>query len=389
MTSTLNVALLGSRFMGKAHSNAWSQAARFFEDLKLSPVLHSVCARDAEALETFRERWGWGRATTRWQSLVNDPEVELVDVATPNDLHAAPSIAALEAGKHVACEKPLARTLAEADQMRRAARSAFKKHGARTFVWFNYRRCPAVAFAWKLMRAGTLGDVYHVRARYLQSWGGPDTPRTWRFQRSKAGSGAHGDLNAHIVDMARFLLADEVVEVHGAVARTFVRQRPAVDAKRKSDTQKSDVDDCVAFLASFAGGATASFEASRVAHGHLNDNAIEINGSKGSLRFSFEDMNVLELADASLPSATAGWRRVMCTSAGDHPYVDAWWPDAHLIGYEHGFTNTVADILRVLAGQRPEVPLADFEDAWRTQAVLEAALQAARERAAVKPARVR
>jgi len=391
VSGKLAVALLGQRFMGKAHSNAWSQVARFFE-LGLVPELHTVCARDGKELELFRRRWGWHNASTRWQTAVCDPEIDLVDVALPNDLHAGPSIAALEAGKHVACEKPLARTLEEARTMRAAARASAKKHGTRTFVWFNYRRCPAVAFAWKLMREGALGEVYHVRARYLQSWGGPKTPRTWRFQRSKAGSGAHGDLNAHIVDMARFLLGEPVTEVHGAVARTFVKERPSPEGskggKRKGKL-KSDVDDCLSFLASFAGGATASFEASRLAIGHLNDNGIEINGSKGSLRFDFEDMNVLWFADGSLPSSTAGWRRIVCTSAGDHPYVDAWWPDAHPIGYEHGFTNMAADILRVLSGGEPEVPLADFEDAYETQAVLEAALVSARERCAVKLAAVR
>jgi predicted dehydrogenase len=386
MPELLNVALIGAGFMGRAHASAWLQVARFF-DVERRPVLHTACGRDGAALVDFAARWGFAQATARWQEACADPAIELVDVATPNDLHAAPAIAALAAGKYVCCEKPLARTLEEARAMRDAARKA----RARTFVWFNYRRCPAVAFAWKLVREGALGELYHVRARYLQSWGGSEAPLTWRFKKRLAGSGAHGDLNAHMVDMARFLVGEPVVDVHGALSRTFVRERPLEKGARGGGRRKgrSDVDDCTAFLASFAGGATASFEATRLALGHLNDNAIELNGSKGSLRFAFSDMNALELFEGRLARRTAGWRRVVCTAAGEHPYAGAWWPDEHLLGYEHGFTNMAADVLRVLAGGRPEVPLPDFADAYETQRVLAAALVAAGERRAVKLSEVR
>jgi predicted dehydrogenase len=373
------VALIGQRFMGRAHSNAWSQVAKFFE-LELQPVLHTIAARDAEGLAPFARRWGWLNSTTDWRRIAREDAVELVDIGTPNDVHMEQSLAMLEAGKHVACEKPLAGTLSDARAMAVAAKKAAKK-GVHTFVWFNYRRCPAVALAYKLVREGRLGRIYHVRARYLQDWGGPDTPLSWRFQRKVAGSGAHGDLNAHIVDMARFLVGEEVSEVHGAIERTFIHERPLPGKKGKKG--KSDVDDVVAFLASFSGGATASFEATRLAHGHQNDNGIELNGEKGSLRFGFEDMNVLELCDGG-DKRTGGWKRVMCTSGGNHPYAAAWWPDAHVIGYEHGFTNMAADILRSLAGVAPEVPLPDFADAYQTQRVLEAALLAARERHAIR-----
>jgi predicted dehydrogenase len=391
----LNVALIGQRFMGRAHSNAWTQVPHFF-DVALEPVLHTIAARDGVGLEAFARRWGWSRWTTDWRSIAADPEVGLVDVGTPNDVHAEQAIAMLEAGKHVACEKPLAGTLADARAMRDAAKQA-KRRGAQTFVWFNYRRCPAVALAWRLVREGRLGRILHVRAHYLQSWGGPSTPLSWRFQRSRAGSGAHGDLNAHIVDMARFLVGREVEEVHGAIERTFVERRPLPGtarsklAGRKPKTARSDVDDCVLFLASFEGGATASFEATRLAHGHLNDNSIELNGELGSLRFAFEDMNLLWLAEASGPDGTrtAGWRRIMCTSAEHHPYAASWWPDAHVLGYEHGFVNMAADVLRALSGAEPEVPLCDFEDAYQTQRVLEAALASARGRAAVKLSEIR
>ena len=376
MPQQCNVALIGQKFMGRAHSNAWNQVAHFF-DLPLTPVLHTIAARDLDELEPFAQRWGWRRATDDWKQIAATDEVDLVDVGTPNDVHAEQSIAMLEAGKHVACEKPLAGTLDDARSMRDAAASAT----GRTFVWFNYRRCPAVAHAHRLVREGRLGRILHVRATYLQSWGGAETPLVWRFKKRVAGSGAHGDLNAHIVDMARFLTGEEVVEVNGAISTTFVEERPLPDGR---GVGRSDVDDAVLFLATFQGGAVASFEATRLAHGHQNRNTIELNGERGSVRFDFEDMNVLHFMDASDDPAVAGWRRIMCTSAGNHPYAEAWWPDAHVLGFEHGFTNMAADILRVLGGGEAEVPLPDFEDAYQTQRVLAAALLAAEERSAVK-----
>jgi predicted dehydrogenase len=385
MTKALRVGLIGQKFMGKAHSNAWGQAGRFF-DLPRQPQLNCVAARDRDELSAFAARFGWERFTTRWQDMIADDEIDLIDVATPNFLHALPAIGALEAGKHVACEKPLASDLDSARAMRNAARKA-KRKGVQSFVWFNYRRCPAIGTAWNLIREGRLGDILHVRATYLQSWGGPETPLSWRFQKKSAGSGAHGDLNAHIVDLARFLTGDEVERVHGAVARTFVKERPLIDDPKK--TGRSNVDDCVAFVASMKGGATATFEATRLAPGHLNRNRIEINGTKGSVAWDFEDMNVLQFFDAADGPREGGWRRIMCTAAGHHPYLEAWWPDAHVIGYEHGFTNMAADICRAVAGKKPVLPLPDFADAYETQRVLEAALRAAKEGRAVKLSEVK
>lgn len=378
MSKNLGIGLVGQKFMGRAHSNAWGQVGRFF-DVPLAARLEVVCGRDARELAEFAARFGWARHTTRWSDLASDERVGLVDVGTPNDTHREIAVAMLEAGKHVACEKPLAGTLADARAMRDAAKKARR---SRTFVWFNYRRCPAVALARELVREGKLGRIYHVRARYLQSWGGPKTPMSWRFEKRKAGSGAHGDLNAHIVDMARFVTGDEIVDVHGAVARTFVDERIVPGTKKKA---KSDVDDAVLFLASFKSGALASFEASRLATGYQNANGIEVHGEHGALRFDFEAMNELWFHDATQGPRTAGWRRIVATSAaGEHPYVAAWWPDAHVLGYEHGFTNMAADVLRVLGGAAPEAPLPDFADAYETQRVLEAALISAKERAAVK-----
>jgi predicted dehydrogenase len=379
----LNVGLIGQRFMGRAHSNALAQVGHFF-DLPLEPVRHTIAGRDAEELARFAKRWGWGRSTTRWRDLAEDPEIGLVDIGTPNHVHAEQALALLEARKHVACEKPLAGTLDDARAMRDAARRA---RGCRTFVWYNYRRCPAAGFAHKLVRENRLGRIYHVRAAYLQSWGGPETPLLWRFQKRYAGSGAHGDLNAHIVDMARFLVGEAVQEVRGAVARTFIEERRLPDGKAMG---RSDVDDALLFLATFEGGATASFEATRLAHGHENRNTIELNGERGSLRFDFESMNELGFFDAEDGAREQGWKRIVCTSAaGKHPYAANWWPDAHVLGYEHGFVNMAADILASLSGGEPVVPLPDFADAFETQRVLEAALLSAREGCAVPLAEVR
>lgn len=389
------VALIGQKFMGRAHSNAYLKAARFF-DLPLEPVMHTVAGRDAAELQAFARRWGWANWTPRWQDIAANDAVRLVDIGTPNHVHAEHAIAMLEAGKHVACEKPLAGTLADARAMRDAAAKAKK---CRTFVWYNYRRCPAVALAHQLVRQGRLGRLYHVRACYLQDWGGPDTPLLWRFQKKYAGSGAHGDLNAHIVDMARFITGEEITEVCGAVAETFIKERALPDVgptgqiaggtRGSSRKGKSDVDDCVLFLTRFKGGAVGSFEATRLATGNQNANSIEVNGEKGSLKFDFEDMNLLWHYDAGTDRAVQGWTRIMCTSAGNHPYAGNWWPDAHVLGYEHGFVNMAADMMRVLGGEKPVVPLPDFADAYETQRVLEAALISAKQRCAVKLSQVK
>jgi len=382
MSKMIRIGLIGQRFMGRAHSNAWSQANKFF-DLPATIELATIAARDATELAQFAMKWGWLNHTTDWRSIAKDGLIDLVDIGTPNDVHAEQSIAMLEAGKHVACEKPLAGTLADARAMRDAAKKA---KGKKTFVWFNYRRCPAVALAHRLVAEGKVGKVYHVRATYLQSWGFEDTPLLWRFQKKIAGSGAHGDLNAHIIDMARFVTGDEIVEINGAIAKTFFTERPLLsDPKKKG---KADVDDTVLFLATFKGGAVASFEATRIAHGHQNRNTLEINGSKGSLRFDFEDMNLLWYLDATADPRTRGWTRIMCTDAS-HPYAKNWWPAAHVIGYEHGFVNMAADIGRVLCGGKPEVALPDFADAYETQRVLEAAMLAAKHRSNVKLSEVK
>ena len=391
----LGVAILGTKFMGRAHSNAWGKCAQFF-DLKRPPRMIVAAGRNASETEAFAQRWGWSRACTQWREVLQADDVDLVDVSTPNHLHAEMSIAALEAGKHVACEKPLSSTLADAKRMVLAARAA-KKKGVHTFVWFNYRRCSAVALAHRLVKEGKLGRIFHVRASYLQDWGGPDTPLLWRFQSDQAGSGAHGDLNAHLIDMARFITGDEIIEVVGAIEETFIKERAivashseALSASKKlkggkgvtKSSGKSTVDDAVLFLARFKHGAVASFEATRLATGNQNRNTIEINGELGSVKFDFERMNELQWWDGTLDPKLRGWSRIMCTDAS-HPYGGHYWPAAHVVGYEHGFVSQAADIAAVLGGGASVVPLPDFEDALKTQCVLEAAIRSAREHRAV------
>ncbi len=371
----INVALIGQKFMGKAHSNAYLKVNKFF-DLPVEVVMHTVVGRDKSSLKEFAKKWGWMNYSTNWKKVVTDPEIDLVDIGTPNHLHKPMAVEALKAGKAVACEKPLAGTWNDAKEMVKAA----KKVGKPTFVWFNYRRCPAVALARQIVREGRLGRIYHIRAQYLQEWGGPDTPLVWRFDKKYAGSGAHGDLNAHIIDMARFITGAEITEV-SALAETFIKERTIPGTKKKG---KSTVDDTVIFLARFDNGAVGSFEATRLATGRKNANQIEINGEKGSIFFNFERMNELLFFDATAPKHIQGWTNILATNPNVHPYFYAWWPEAHIIGYEHGFINMLADICRVLGGRKPEVPLPDFDDALKTQQVLEASLISAKEKQWVK-----
>ena len=386
MARQVNVALIGSKFMGRTHSDAYSNVARYFTDLPAEPVRHTIAARHAEELEPFAARWNWANWTTDWEQAVRDPDVELVDVGTPNDVHREQAIAALEAGKHVACEKPLAGTLEDAKQMKEAAAKVAPGAGGNqhTFVWYNYRRCPAVALAHRFVKEGRLGRIFHVRAAYLQSWAtDPNIPRVWRFQGDVAGSGAHGDLNAHVIDMARFITGEAITEVTGAIEETFIKQRPMPDGSGKGDV---GVDDAVLFLARLAGGGAASFEATRFSTGDKNRNRIEVHGEKGALRFDFERMNELKWYDATLDRPGQGWATINVTRAdsGD-PYAEAYWPaGGHIIGYVDTFMNMTADIMKVLGGEQPTAPLPDFADAYETQKVLHAALVAARERGPVK-----
>ena len=356
--------------MGRAHSNAWSQVNRFFT-VPIKPALHTVFGLPRENTAAFAERWGWQNASNHWESLVQSADIGLVDIVTPNFMHAPPALAALAAGKPCACEKPMSGTLADARAMAEAA----KKAGVDTFVWYNYRRAPAVALAHKMVKDGVIGDVRHVRATYLQGWATEGVSLSWRFKKELAGSGAHGDLGSHIVDMTRFVTGLEVETVCGAVAKTFVKQRK--DGDKMGDVT---VDDTVLFTVEYNNGAVGSYEAARQATGNKNANAWEINGTKGALKFNFEQMNTLQYFDATRPPEVQGWTPIMCTRGGAHPYAANYWGDAHFIGYEHCFISMAYDILLKLAGKEPTVPLPDFNDAYQTHRVLEAALIAAAEK---------
>lgn len=368
----LNVCLIGYKFMGKAHSQAWSTVGRFF-DLDAQPVMKVVCGRNADAVAEFAQRWGWEDSSSDWKSAVIRDDVDVVDVSTPGHTHAEISIAAAQAGKHVYCEKPLTFTVAEGKKMLAAVRDAGVKH----MVNFNYRRCPAVSLAKQMIEADDIGEIRHVRCTYLQDWlVDPEFPMNWRLRKDAAGSGAHGDLGAHSIDLARFL-AGEIAEVVGRT-KTFITERPAegtsdgLTATAGEGTEKVSVDDTSIFLAQFANGATGTFEATRLAPGRKNYNRFEINGSKGSLVWCFEDLNTLEFYSTSDPGTQQGFRKIIATE-GDHPYVGNWWPPGHMLGYEHGFTHAVYDLTQSIANDQPCSP--DFRDGAQCVAVLEAVNQ--------------
>ncbi|HEX7308184.1 Gfo/Idh/MocA family oxidoreductase [Lentzea sp.] len=365
--------MVGHAFMGAAHSQAWRVAPRFF-DLPLRPVMSVLAGRDADRTRAAAERLGWAEAVTDWKSVLDRDDVHVVDICTPGDTHAEIAIAALEAGKHVLCEKPMANTVDEAVAMAEAAARAAGR-GVRAMVGFTYRRVPALGLARDLVAQGRLGRIHHVRAQYLQDWiVDPAAPLSWRLDKDKAGSGALGDIGAHIVDATQFILGDTVAEVTGTL-QTFVPERPLATSHSGLSGTASDergpvtVDDAALFLARFAGGALGSFEATRFANGRKNALRIEVNGSAGSLAFDFEDMNVLQFFDGTEDSSIAGFRRIIVTEP-EHPYVAAWWPAGHGLGYEHGFTHQAVDFVRAIAAGTDPAPT--FADGLQVQRVLAA-----------------
>ncbi|HSK28238.1 MAG TPA: Gfo/Idh/MocA family oxidoreductase [Jiangellales bacterium] len=370
---SLGVGMVGYAFMGAAHSQAWRSAPRFF-DLPLVPRMAALCGRDAARVTAAADRLGWESVETDWKDLVSRADVDLVDVCTPGDTHAEIAIAALEAGKHVLCEKPLANTVAEAEAMVAAADRA-RERGVRSMVGFTYRRVPAVVLARELVAEGRLGELRHVRAQYLQDWiSDPEAPLSWRLQKDRAGSGALGDIGAHIVDLTQFITGETITGVAGLL-ETFVKERPLPESTSGlsgvAGTARGEVtvDDAALFLARFTGGALGSFEATRFAAGRKNAIRIEVNGSRGSLAFDFEDMNVLHFHDHTEDPRTAGFRRILVTEP-THPYVAAWWPAGHLLGYEHGFTHQVVDLMTAIAVGSDPIP--SFADGLQVQRVLAA-----------------
>lgn len=370
MKPRLNIALVGHAFMGRAHSNAYRQVNRFFPDCPYEVHQAVLVGRNAPAVQAAAAELGWSAASTDLAAVLARPDIDIVDIGTPNESHYELTMQVIAAGKHVLCEKPLAMTVAQAREMAAAAQAK----GVRHLIWHNYRRCSAASTAAALIAEGRIGEVRQVRAVYLQDWLFDDAcPWLWRMQKSRCGSGAHGDLNAHLIDMTRFMTGLEFTEVV-SLAETFTRER----RRPEGGMATVDVDDAFLFMARLSNGAIGTFEATRVATGRKNRNCIEINGTRGSIVWNFEQMNELQFFSADEDPRTQGFRSIMCLNGAAHPYAGNWWPDGHLLGYEHSFTNTLADFLTSLHDGSEFRP--DFRDGVAAQEVLEATLQSAENR---------
>ncbi|BCW17364.1 oxidoreductase [Arthrobacter sp. NtRootA9] len=376
-STPLRIGMAGYAFMGTAHSHAWRTAPRFF-DLALRPELTALAGRNPDATTAAAAKLGWSSTETAWRRLIERDDIDLIDICTPGDTHAEIAIAALEAGKHVLCEKPLANTVAEAERMAAAARAAATR-GVYAMCGYSYRRTPALALAKRMVDGGRLGTIRHVRAQYLQDWlSNENAPMTWRLDKSRSGSGALGDIGTHIIDAAQWIIGRQISGV-SALMETFVRERPLAgdlvglgghgNPDAGSPRGAVTVDDTAIFTARFDGGPVGVFEATRYALGRRNAMRLEINGSEGSLAFDFEDNNVLTFYDAA-EGPDAGFRRIIVTEP-EHPYVGNWWPTGHGLGYEHGFIHQAVDLVTALAAGRQPEP--SFEDALQVQRVLAAA----------------
>ena len=377
MAKTLNVGLIGYKFMGKAHSNAYRQVARFFDGMELQPVLKAICGRDEAGVQRAQHVMGWESYETDWRRLIDRADIDIIDIATPSNLHAEMVVAAAQAGKHVFCEKPLANTAAEAKTMLDAVTQARVHHA----IFFNYRKVPAIALAKQMIQEGALGQIYHCRCLYLQDWiVDPNFPLVWRLKKETAGSGSHGDLLAHSLDTARYLVG-EISEVSGLM-KTFITQRPELAATddrmggTASDTLGDvTVDDASLCLAHFANGAVGTFEATRFALGRKNHNRIEINGSKGSIVFNMERPNELEIYTEDTRTGTHGFRTVSVTS-GQDPYSGHYWPTAHNTGYGETFINLIHDAFTAIGEGRNPSP--DFHDGYINNVILDTIERSAR-----------
>ncbi|HET8642734.1 MAG TPA: Gfo/Idh/MocA family oxidoreductase [Pseudonocardiaceae bacterium] len=384
-SAELRVGMVGYAFMGAAHSQAWRTVNRVF-DLPLQARMVAVCGRDEPKVAAAAARLGWDGHVTDWRELIRRDDIDVVDICTPGDSHAEIAIAALAAGKHVLCEKPLANTVEQAREMVDAADRA-RVAGARAMCGFNYRRVPAVVLMRQLVAQGRLGVIRHVRAVYLQDWiVDPQFPLVWRLQRDKAGTGALGDLGSHIVDLTQYVTGQRITSV-SALTETFVTERPlpagssglAATAEALGDgagppTGPVTVEDAALFLARLDGGAVATYEATRFATGHRNGLRVEVNGSLGTVVFDLERLNELEFHDASVPPREQGFTRILVTES-EHPYLAAWWPPGHIIGYEHTFTHEARDFIEAIAGGSDPVP--SFADALQVQLVLDAVIRSA------------
>jgi len=365
----LGVGMVGYAFMGAAHSQGWRTVGRVF-DVPLTPAMTAVCGRDPEAVRAAAGRLGWTSTETDWRELITRTDIQLVDICTPGESHAEIAVAALEAGKHVLCEKPLANSVAEAEAMAAAAQEA-RKRGQLAMVGFNYRRTPALAFARRMVDEGRLGELRHVRVSYLQDWlVDPAFPLAWRLRREAAGSGALGDLGAHAIDIAQHLAGSPLAGV-SAQTETFVTERPLPGDTSGGELGPVTVDDAAVFNGRLVSGALASFEVSRVAAGRKNALRVELNGTLGSVEFDLERLNELHFHDHTDAVSEAGFRRIQVTESG-HPYLEAWWPPGHGLGYEHTFVHQARDLLHAIAtGTDPEPSFADGLQVQRVLAAVE------------------
>jgi predicted dehydrogenase len=359
--SDVNIALIGYAFMGKAHSNAWRQVSSFCSP-RLTPRLKVICGRTRDKTEAAARVYGWDEAATDWREVISRPDIHVVDVCTPGDSHAEIAIAAARAGKVVLCEKPLANTVKDAERMLAVVERAGVPH----MICHNYRRVPAVCLARQIIEEGRIGKIRHFRGTYLQDWvTDPAFPLVWRLDRRRAGSGALGDIGSHVVDLARMLVG-EIAEVSG-ITETFIKTRPLPDDPSRKG--RVTVDDAAVAAVRFANGAIGSIEATRLAPGRKNYNQFEINGSLGSIAFDLERLNELEVYFESDPPSLRGFRTVLVTEQ-THPYMSAWWPPGHIIGWEHTFTHMVYDLLEAVADGKAPTP--NFHDGVMNQRVLEA-----------------
>lgn len=383
----LNVAMIGYNFMGKAHSQAWVNATKYF-DLDAEPVLKVVCGRSEGPLRAFAQRWGWQEAVTDWRAAVERKDIDIVDIAVPTALHRDIALAAAAGKKHIFCEKPFALNMAHARPMLEAAQKAGIVH----YLNHNYRRCPAIVLARQLIDEGRIGRIFHWRGAYLQSWiVDPNFPLTWQLQADQAGAGPHYDLNSHSVDLARYLVGD--IKSVMAMTAHFIKERPMPSAgstafsgsAASTNKGKVTVDDAAFMAVEFENGALGSFEASRFALGRKNFNVFEIYGSQGAVAFNLERMNELQYLDGRDPEHAHGFRTIQVTE-GCHPYMSHWWPPGHIIGYEHEFTHAVADFINAITKNQSIRP--DFQDGLLCMQVLEAALKSAATGTRVEVARV-
>lgn len=376
MSKPLGVGLIGYRFMGKAHSHAYRDLDFFFNPTR-QVAMRALCGRNEEAVKAAASKWYWESYETDYQRLINRDDIDIVDISSPGNTHVEIALAAAKAGKHVICEKPLANTLADAKKMLAAVQAAGVKH----MTGFNCRKIPSVLLAKKWITEGLIGEPYLFRGAYLQDWiVDPEFPLVWRLDKSICGSGALGDLAAHTIDLAHFLVGD-IAEVNGMM-KTIVGERPLAEAMDEGlgavgggERGKILVDDVVMFLAKFANGVMGTFEATRFATGNHNASTFEINGSEGSIRWNIERLNEIELYLRSDAAGSQGWRTVQVGDGSVHPYIDRYWPAGHIIGWEHSFIHQIYEFVEAVANDTPVTP--DFVDGVKCQAVLEAVEQSA------------